>query len=166
MLLKNWRFIPFERHTIVSAYTASQVLDRLRAYTRQAKHPPDFLDIGLQKPHNNFLFNGLIGRSSFHLSQQTLHPNLFMPQLKGRIEETSSGCIIFLNCSLFFSTRLLLVTALLGTLLMAAIYIFYVNRYTPALFSLAFGLSFYLIAMVNYNMQKNISLSILHRTLA
>jgi len=63
---------------------------------------------------SKYKFNGqIVGDSFFRLSQWVFYPNLFLPLLHCRLEQTSSGCLVFVECSLFFSTWLLMFTGLL-----------------------------------------------------
>lgn len=149
--------IPHDRLTWVSAYDKDTLCRKIAtAIYRQG-------EIRMSR-HK---FNGLmINDGIFRLSQWVSHPNLFLPLLRCRVEQTSSGCLVFIECSLFFSTQLLMVTGLLF-LLAAALYFLLIQQewfYAATMF-IAKGL-FYLTILGNYHLQKQISLNLLQRVIA
>ncbi len=50
---------------------------------------------------DKYLFNGRVGAEDFRLFLKIEKPDSFLPLISGKIEPTSSGCILFLNYSLF-----------------------------------------------------------------
>jgi hypothetical protein len=149
--------IPYDRLTWVSAYDK----DTLCRKIAMAIYRQDDIRMNRNK------FNGqLIGEGVFHLSQRISHPNLFLPLLRCHIEQTSSGCLVFVECSLFFSTQLLMVTGLL-LLLAAALYFILIQQdWLYAATMLIAMTLFYLTILGNYHLQKQISLNLLQRVIA
>lgn len=147
--------IPHDRLTWVSAYDKETLCKKIAAAvykqdeTRMSRHR----------------FNGqMTGDGEFCLSQSVSHPNLFLPLLHCRIEPTSSGCLIFIECSLFFSTRVLLGAGML-LLLSAALFSFLQREWLYAATMLVAAVLLYLTVLGNYHLQKQISLNLLQRVI-
>ena len=69
------------------------------------------------KDEYKIVFNGNVKGNKFPISRKVTTPNNFLPLLKGRIEATPQGCILFLEYGLFFGAKLALITWSLGCLL-------------------------------------------------
>ncbi|MCS7019472.1 MAG: hypothetical protein RMJ87_10290 [Cytophagales bacterium] len=150
-------FVPQDRLIWVSAYDKETLCRKIIAATYQQG----------EARMSRHKFNGIsTGDGSFQLAQWVSHPNLFLPLLHCKIEPTQSGCLIFVRCSLFFSTQVLVAAGLLF-LLAAALYYLTIQKewiYSVTLL-LAMGL-FYLTVLGNYHLQKQISLHLLQRVIA
>jgi hypothetical protein len=51
-----------------------------------------------------YLFNGSVHKNTFQLSMKTENPDSFLPLIRGNVETTRKGCILFLHYSFFPST--------------------------------------------------------------
>ncbi len=55
---------------------------------------------------NNALFTGWFGENRFRISMKIIKPNNYVPLVIGKIENTSSGSLLFINYTLFPSTKM------------------------------------------------------------
>lgn len=103
--------LPIVRETVVSAHSADKIKENLRKVILPGKR------IGLAR--EGYLFTGSIKENAFDITRIISRPENFMPQVQGKIETTSSGCIIFLKYTLQFSSRMFVVFWSLSTLFFA-----------------------------------------------
>ena len=96
-------FLPFHSETLVSALTKEEVLGHLIRVTREV----NFLDARTQQDPK-IRFNGMIGREGFRISKAIKRGDSFLPLMRGEVESTPRGCIIFVRYSLFPTTVLFL----------------------------------------------------------
>lgn len=61
----------------------------------------DPISIESQEKH---LFNGSVDKNTFQLSLKTENADSFIPLIRGKVETTRKGCILFLHYSFFPST--------------------------------------------------------------
>lgn len=54
----------------------------------------------------NALFTGWFGKDRFRISMKISRPNNYVPLVIGQIENTSSGSLLFINYTLFPSTKM------------------------------------------------------------
>lgn len=148
--------IPYDRLTWVSAYDRDTLCKKIAtAVYRNNEALPDRLK-----------FNGvMINESEFRLSQRVSHPNLFLPLLHCRIEPTSSGCLVFVECSLFFGTQAIVAAGLLFLLAAVLFFLFVQPDWLCALAALVAVVLFYLTVLANFHLQKQISLNLLRRVI-
>lgn len=149
--------IPHDRLTWVSAYDKETLCKKIAASIYRKN------EIRMSR-HK---FNGqMINDGEFRLSQWVSHPNLFLPILRCRIEPTSSGCLVFVECSLFFSTQVLMSAGLLFLFSAALFFLFVQRDWLYAAAMLIVISLFYLTVLGNYHLQKQISLNLLQRVIA
>jgi hypothetical protein len=101
---------PQKTKTLVLPLTSHEVLFRLDVAT----NPPG------KSPHKFTPLMGRVGEDRFQLALRARRPNGFVPIATGKIEKTSSGCLIFLTYTLMPSTRFYLLFFSLITLLCGA----------------------------------------------
>lgn len=153
--------LPLKDETIVLALTAEEVEEVLWFHT----YPVEEGALMPEKPEIDFLFNGWVRHKKFKLSKKIRSPENFLPIIKGRIEETSLGSLVFVQYSLFFSSNFFLIFWTFVTLFLS---IFFIAFYDMMLYSaIAFGLgvSNYVIALANFNIQVKKSSKVLHKVL-
>lgn len=106
-------------------------------------------------------FVGTVQPELFHISLKVTRPNSFIPLVKGRVEPTPSGCLIFMKSFLFPSTRTYLVFWLLFVLVAGII----VSRQYASPFALAAPLILDLIILwiswANFRMQLRLTMKVL-----
>jgi len=146
-------FVPYRQETIVSSHHAEDLARRLGSVTR-AKRTEDWMPAAAE---DAMLFNGQVKNRRFTISRKVRRANNFLPLMRGRIEPTSIGSIVFVRYQLFLWTLSFLIFWLVVTCLMAVYFFFYEKIYSYAAISLLLGLTNYAIALLNFNKQVRIS---------
>lgn len=70
---------------------------------------------------SQYVFTGWVREDRFRISMKVNRPNNYLPLVKGKIESTSSGSLLFLNYVLFPSTKMFLLSWNLFILLIGLI---------------------------------------------
>ena len=151
--------LPNSSRTIVTILELSEVYDRLRsATTKQA-----LTQNSISK--RKIAFVGTIQPDRFTISLKVTRPNNFLPVVRGRLESTHSGCLIFMKLGLFPSTRTYLIFWLLFVLVAGLI----ISRQyeSPLLLAapLLLDLIILWIAWTNFNMQLRFTMRALDEVL-
>ena len=81
--------VPTFHETIVLARSIKDIRERLAAITSNDIHPPD-----------SPWFTGWVLEDRMRLVLRASRPGPYAPVVKGQLEETSTGCILFLRFSL------------------------------------------------------------------
>lgn len=140
--------LPRKRETIVLPFPGQEVYERIWKSVKPIKGEVFMFD----EPDQQFLFNGWVKRDKFSISLKVARPQNFLPVIRGKIEETSSGSIIFVKYRMFPTSSGFLIFWMIITLLMA-IFFGYIERYVFAGISLALGVSNYAVAVANFRIQ-------------
>jgi hypothetical protein len=152
---------PFSQETIVSSYDAEEVYRRLWSVTEPTgddEWEPDVDKEALR-------FNGRVENDKFRLSLKVKRANNFLPLMRGRIEATSLGSIVFIHYRLFLWTLSFLIFWSVLTSLFALYFLVYEKIYINAAFSLLLGLANYVIALLNFRKQVRVSSKALREVL-
>lgn len=156
------KLFPFSQETIVSSYDAEEVYRRLWSVTEPTgdeEWEPDVEEEAL-------LFNGRVEKDKFRLSRKVKKANNFLPLIRGRVEATSLGSIVFIRYRLFLWTLSFLIFWSVLTTLFALYFLVYEKIYINAAISLLVGLANYVIAVLNFRKQVRISSHALREVLA
>ncbi|MBL6449698.1 hypothetical protein JMN32_25535 [Fulvivirga sp. 29W222] len=150
--------IPHKNETLVAPITALQALSRLSLVTQPA---------GLSQSHKSpdILFVGHIGKSSFRISRKVNYPQNYLPIIKGKIEGSSRGCIIFIKYRLFFSSILFFTFWTGMTMLIGLFFIFFPKEYGYAIIAFSSGVANYVVTLLNFNKQVKLSRAALDEAL-
>ena len=105
----------------------------------------------------SILFSGWVKEDRFRISLKVSRPNNFLALIKGRIESTSSGCLIFIDYQLFPTTKLFVSFWLLLTCLFSIAVGFRYSSFWYSLGGLAIAICIYLITWSNFNLQLNMA---------
>lgn len=98
--------LPHASRTLVTILQAEEVFDRMRrATTRQL--------LTQNLAPEQVRFTGVVQPERFSIAMRVNRPNSFLPIVRGRIEATQSGCLIFMKAALFPATRVYMVFWLL-----------------------------------------------------
>jgi hypothetical protein len=157
MILKDLSIFPYYKQTFVSSYTQEQILERLREFTREEEKE--------EKPIRHE-FNGKIDTNSFQISRVITQPNTFLPMIKGKIEGTKTGSILFITCEMFYSTKILLFIWTVIPLLIFLLTLLFVQGHFYSLLALFFGLFNYIVSVANFHRQRKISMQTLDKILS
>lgn len=143
--------IPRKRETLISAFPARMVISRLSRVTQPA------LRTQSGTGRDDIRFNGHVGQSSFKISRKVNYPQNYLPLIKGSIEETSRGCIIFLSYRLFFSSLMFFMFWTVVTFLIGTFFLAYAGDYLYASIAFGSGIINYLVTVLNFNKQVKLS---------
>lgn len=148
--------LPSHDETLVLPLSAQEVFNRLSKVTRN--------DLGAAR-EKTILFSGWIKEDRFRTSLKISRPNTYVALIKGRIEPTSSGCLIFLDYQLFPTTKLFVTFWLLFTCLIAVVIGFQYASGWYWLGGLVIDVCIYVITWSNFNIQLKIARDILLKIL-
>jgi type IV secretory pathway TrbL component len=99
---------PGKSEMVVSNLPSQEVFRRLHL----AVKPADFQSYQNRAldytPEDIFLFNGKVSDTGFAISQMVQKPDNFLPLIKGKVEHTSSGSLIYVKYVLFPSVKFFL----------------------------------------------------------
>jgi hypothetical protein len=145
-------FFPNHSEVLVSTLKKEEILKRLHSVTKNE----NFLDYNINS-NNVQLFNGNIGKSRFRISLVINRADSFLPLIKGEIESTPSGSILFLEYSLFPGSVFFLGFWTILTAVLALIFTFLVGKIYLAVISLALGIGNYWFAWAHFKRKIKIS---------
>ena len=148
--------LPSHDETLVLPLSAEEVFTRFSRVTRN--------DLAVIQD-KSILFSGWVKEDRFRISMKVNRPNNFLALIKGRIESTSSGSLIFLDYQLFATTKLFVMFWLLFTLLFTAIVSFQFASFWYLLSGLTIAIGIYWITWSNFKIQLKIAREILLRVL-
>lgn len=140
--------LPSHDETLVLPLRAEEVINRFSRVTRN-----DLTAV----QDKSILFSGWVKEDRFRISLKVSRPNNFLPLIKGRIESTSSGCLIFIDYHLFPTTKLFVSLWLLLTCLFAIVIGFQYSSLWYSLGGLTIAICIYLITWSNFNLQLNLA---------
>jgi hypothetical protein len=135
------QILPQKNETLIVAHDWDVVLERLSAVTTdQVNYEGRTLKI----------LAGWIKDDRFQLLIRQRRPNSFMPLVEGKIEPTSTGCLIFLQYRLMPITRMYLVLWTIIALISGAFLATYYRNLLLALASVAIIALIHGIAWANF----------------
>ncbi len=155
-------YLPFSTETMVLPFGMNEVRNRLKAATLSVNKADDVEEQKIN-PDHTILFNGRIVDNKFTVSLKIKHPQNFLPLVKGNIEPTTFGSIVFLKYKLFFSTNLFLIFWSILSFLLTLFFLIAYHKHLYAFLCLLFGISNYLITMANFNKQVKKTHDVFHR---
>lgn len=144
--------LPQSSRTLVTILTPDEVYQRLRdATTRQ-------LLMQNKVVTQRVAFVGAVLPDQFSISLKVSRPNSFLPLIKGRLEPTQSGCLIFMKAFLFPSTRTYLIFWLLFVLVAGAIVTRQYESFLVLAVPLILDLAILWISWANFKMQLRLTM--------
>jgi hypothetical protein len=153
-------FFPNHTEVLVSAFSKKEVVDRLGKVTKNV----NFLDYEarIAKGHK---FNGTLEEDRFSVSLVIDKGDSFLPLIKGKLETTPKGCILFLKYSLFPSSVFFLAFWTIVTLLLTLFFGWVAKNLWYALITFLLGLGNYLFAWAYFKRKIRISQGIFYELL-
>lgn len=148
---------PHQSEVLVSSYSKKEVIGRLNKVTRDV----NFLEYDVRKT-KDYSFNGSFEEDRFRISLVIDKADSFLPLIKGRVESTPMGCILFLEYRLFPSSSFFLAFWSGVTLLLALFFGFLANKPFYAIISLGLGVANYLFAWFHFKRKIKISQQIFY----
>lgn len=140
--------LPSHDETFVLPLNAEEVFTRLSKVTRN--------DLAAVQD-KSILFSGWVKQDRFRISLKVNRPNNFLTLIKGRMESTSSGCLIFIDYQLFPTTRLFVSFWLFLSCLFSVAVGFQYSNFWYSLGGLAIAICIYLITWSNFNLQLTLA---------
>lgn len=146
---------PLESETLVVSLNSEEIVQRLSEGINTTR-----IDRG--SPAS---FNGWVEDGRFELTVRLRRQQIFFPMVRGRIEKTSKGSLIFLTYKLFPGTRLL-ISFWTVVLPVVAIYLTaQYNNYLIGIICILFVAVVHIVARANFRLHLAGTRSILHRLL-
>ena len=135
------RIFPYYFETLVLPISADDVTQILLKNTGHQD----------KEPNQSKKFTGLVETPLFRISEKLQRPDNFIPLIKGKIESTTKGSIIFTSYNLLFSTALFVAFWSVITLLLSFLFLFEFNH--PLYSAISFGafLLNYLFTSANFH---------------
>jgi hypothetical protein len=149
-------FLPIHKETLVSELPVRTIIQRLS----NATDP-----ISREESEKLLDFQGVLDEDRFRISQQIKHPNNYIPLIEGYVEPTKHGCLIFITYKLFFSSFLFLAFWSIMCLGLAIFLALSAENYFYSLLAFGLGVLNYVITLVNFRKQVDISHALLMNTL-
>jgi hypothetical protein len=142
--------LPKHTETIISSFAPLRIEQRLLEITASPT-------LKINKVPRNKTFQGKVGDMAFVLSRRISHPNNFVPLVRGLIEPTKKGSIIFLKYTLFGSSLMFLVIAVSIALIVGICFIVVKAPWSYSAIAFAFGIANYVVALLNFRKQVKIT---------
>jgi hypothetical protein len=152
---------PYYSETIVLAFTTDEVEFLFRDATEASREPK----VEEKKSKREKLFNGIVKNQHLSISRKIDSPENFLPIIKGSIEATTQGSILFLEYRLFFSTLLFLSFWTFICLVSGSILFFLGENNPIGLYLLLFGLAQYILCMFFFYRQVEKSRDVIYQLL-
>ncbi|WP_200975441.1 hypothetical protein [Echinicola sp. 20G] len=156
------KYLPHHTEVLVSSMTCEEVITRLYHVTQEV----DYLSHPSSQSDNEQLFNGKVEETTFRLSKVVTRADSFLPLIKGNIEPTRTGCIIFLDYSLFPGSAFFMIFWSVITLAMGIFFFFAAGQPVFGLVSLAVGVGNVLFAWSHFKRKVKQSQHIFHEMLS
>lgn len=153
-------FFPNQSEILVSPQSKVEVISNLDKVTKNT----NFLSYDALKKNKHF-FNGNIQEDSFSISLVIDKADSFLPLIKGKIEDTPMGSILFLSYSLFPSSAFFLGFWTIVSLLLCLFFGFVSHNYMYSALSFGFALFNYGFAWAHFRRKIKISQAVFHEIL-
>lgn len=142
--------LPVKQTIITLPYPCEDALTLLEAVTYNEKDYTELV-VNRYKPKPLVKFRGVIGNKGFLIALKSAYSQNFLPEILGKIENTSNGCIVMVKYDLYKGTKILFWVWSIITML--SFLVFLINgKFTYALLaSILFTLN-YVITNVNFHM--------------
>ncbi len=164
------RMIPYDQATLVSPLSAHEVRQRLEKMVRPPESDgrqailAEFTYLG-RNDQTEYPFRGWVKEEQFLLFKNSPFPEHFAPLIKGRIEATSMGSIIFIRYQLLGGT---LFFSVLGGLVLgciATVFLLFQQNLWIFLLVLALMIGAYIVLLLNFREKLKNSKQALHKVL-
>ncbi|TDQ17439.1 hypothetical protein DFQ04_2092 [Algoriphagus boseongensis] len=149
--------LPYHTETLVSVLSKKEVLGHLMRVTREV----NFMDTRTQGGPE-IKFNGMIGQEGFRISRSIRRGETFLPLMRGKVESTPRGSIIFLTYQLFPGAIFFLSFWSIVLLGFTAFYFAGVKNYTYGSICLILGGLNYLLGIFFFQRQVKLSREVFH----
>ncbi|MDN3668889.1 hypothetical protein QWY93_06070 [Echinicola jeungdonensis] len=155
-------YLPRYSEVLVSSMSLEEVIMRLKSVTQKV----DYLTYRGEQAVHQPLFNGRVEKDSFRLSLLINKADSFLPLIKGKVESTPSGCIIFLDFTLFSGSIFFLIFWSVVTLAMGIFFFFAASEPWFALITITVGVGNIIFAWIHFKRKVKQSQEIFHEMLS
>jgi hypothetical protein len=149
--------LPFHSETLVSPLSKKEVLGHLMRVTREV----NFLDSRTQLVPG-IKFNGMVGQEGFRISKVVNRGETFLPLIKGEVESTPRGSIIFLRFKLFPGAIFFLTFWSIVLLGFSIFYFLVLKNINYGAICLSLCILNYLLGIFFFNRQVRLSREVFH----
>ncbi len=150
---------PYTKSVIPLALDAETAENLLKLTTTKTENYHEFIrtrrSVSLEK------FQGVVKNGTFKISKKVYYPQNYLPLIKGNFEPTKSGCVVFVEYSLFPGTKFLFYLWSFLTIVIALVFLFYKPNYLYASLAIIFFLLNYVVAIANFNIHTKDSKKLL-----
>jgi len=122
---------PVTEKTIVSNLSSDELIRQLMLVTSAPA-------LSKKDIEPNSMFLGNISRDEFSISLKLNSPNNFIPLIKGIVDSTKQGSIVYLKYELFFSSKMFLVLWSFIGILITLFFLFVIKNHAYAAISIFF----------------------------
>ncbi|TAF64413.1 MAG: hypothetical protein EAZ55_11290 [Cytophagales bacterium] len=145
-------WLPLQRMVIVSEKTPEEIVQKLRNVTLETNTIalPEIIKQRNQKQNWASRFIGTVQPLSFRICPYVPYTEYFLPLIKGKIERSSRGCIVFLQYSFFPSTLLMLSLGGVAGIVSAFLQLIFKKNFLFFLFLLIIYIGLYSIILFNF----------------
>ncbi|MFD2034388.1 hypothetical protein ACFSKL_06275 [Belliella marina] len=150
-------FFPTQSEILVSSLSSKEVISNLGKVTKDV----NFLAYDRTQEEGH-LFNGTIKENRFSISLVIQKADSFLPLIKGKIEDTPMGSILFLEYSLFPSSAFFLGFWSFVSMGLSIFFGFFANQIWYALICVVFCVLNYAFAWTHFNRKIKNSQKIFH----
>lgn len=152
---------PTYSEILVSPLSAEEVMKKALRVTKEMNYS-DPISIDTQEKH---LFNGSVHKNTFQFSLKAENADSFIPLIRGKVETTRKGCILFLHYSFFPSTVFFLNFWVVAAFLMMLFFLTLQQDLKLAAISLLAGMGNYWFSSAHFMRKVKQSQKALHRML-
>jgi hypothetical protein len=163
--------LPYQRFTFVSGLSAEELTTQLQQHIHPQGEPKNYqmtaelLYLHIQ-PLDNYTFDGWAKGYQFKIWQKIHYPEYLLPIIRGKIEPTSMGSIVFVRFSFARGTLFIMFLALFVLCSLALVFLLLEKNFVNFLFILAFLIGGYMVMMLNFYQKVKIAKQLLEKVLA
>ncbi len=137
------RLIPFERETMVLPADGATVMAFVRQKTQTTAEEA-----------TGRVFKGVVGPDTFTVTLRVTRAQIMIPQVRGEVADTSTGCILFLTYRFFPNTNFFLAFWTVVSFLLALVFLGPAGNYLYGCLALAFCIGNYAVALANFSIHR------------
>jgi hypothetical protein len=149
-------FLPEVSETLVVAHHSDEVLQRIMEVTSTRA-----MEIG--EPSK--ILAGWVKEDRFQLIIRQRRPNSFMPMVEGRVDRTSTGCIVFLQYKLMAITRMYLLLWTVIAFISGTFLAIYYQQVLLGLGCVGIIVLIYAVAWANFKIHHQPLRAIIHKVM-
>ena len=134
--------LPYFRETLILAGDCAETFECIQNNTR-------FKGDGLEE--GSRLFRGIMDDTGFRISLDIREHVNFIPLISGRLENTSSGCLLFLNYQMLWGSLVMVGFWSIMAILFTLFFLFVHNEPLYGWIALILGLGNYILTLLSFN---------------